>query len=97
MAKVILSLLVLADIFGLIMLAKCDVTNRQRTKIRDAIHEYHYELIRKRRFGSYKVDYNDMETYNQTLFRLWDWGPTRILPPEKYEIIKQYIEDSHAE
>lgn len=38
------------------------------------------------------VDYSEMEDYDSTLFRFWDWGYTRILPKEKYEIIKPYVE-----
>lgn len=38
------------------------------------------------------VDYDDMENYVVTLWRLWDWGYTRILPKDKFEIIKPYIE-----
>jgi hypothetical protein len=41
---------------------------------------------------SYLVDYNDEESYEKTLFRLWDWGYTRILPKDKFEIIKPYID-----
>lgn len=37
------------------------------------------------------VNYDDMESYTKTLWRLWDWGCKRILPKEKYEIIKDYI------
>lgn len=37
------------------------------------------------------IDYKDMECYAKTLFRLWDWGYTRILPKEKFEMIKRYI------
>lgn len=38
------------------------------------------------------VYYEDMESYARTVLRLWDWGHTRILPPEKYEIIKPYLQ-----
>lgn len=38
-----------------------------------------------------EVDFEDMEDYNDTLLRLWDWGYTRILPKDKFEIIKPYI------
>ena len=32
------------------------------------------------------------ESYTETLFRLWDWGYTRILPEKEYEIIKPYLQ-----
>ena len=37
------------------------------------------------------VDYSDMEPYGQTMNRLWDWGYTRILPPEQYKLIEPYL------
>ena len=37
------------------------------------------------------VKYNDAENYIKTVFRFWDWGYTRILPKDKFEIIKPYI------
>lgn len=37
------------------------------------------------------VSYNDMKSYESTLFRFWDWGYKHMLPKEKYEIIKPYI------
>ena len=37
------------------------------------------------------VHYDDMEGHVKTLFRLWDWSYKRILPKEKFEIIKPYI------
>jgi hypothetical protein len=33
-----------------------------------------------------------MESYNKTLYRLWDWGYKRIVPKEIYDRIKDYIE-----
>lgn len=37
------------------------------------------------------VWYDDMESYNLTMLKFWDWGYKHILPPEKYEIIKPFI------
>ena len=34
---------------------------------------------------------HDMEEYDQTFKRWWDWGYTRILPPAKYELVKPHI------
>lgn len=58
-----------------------------------AIYKYHMEMIRQGNGkGKYLVEYDDMENYDRTLFRFWDWGYKHILPPEKFEIIKPYIE-----
>jgi hypothetical protein len=57
----------------------------------DAIHMYHRDMIIQGEFVNFKVDYDDMESYDETLFRLFDFGYENILPKEKYEIIRPYI------
>lgn len=37
------------------------------------------------------VDFDDMRDYNKAFYRVWDWGYTKILSKEKFEIIKPYI------
>ena len=49
------------------------------------MYEWQFDLDDK------NVSYDDMESDNKTLLRLWDWGYTRILPPEKFELIKPFI------
>ena len=34
----------------------------------------------------YAVGFNDMRDYDKVFNRIWDWGYTRILPKEKFEI-----------
>ena len=34
-----------------------------------------------------------IEDYDDTVNRFWDWGYTRILPPEQFELIKPYIKE----
>ena len=41
--------------------------------------------------GGTEVTYKDMEDYIETVFRFWDWGYTRILPPDKFEKIQPYL------
>lgn len=58
-----------------------------------AIFWYHMsaESILEREQREKLVCYNDLESYDATLFRFWDWGYKRILPKEKYRIIEPYI------
>lgn len=58
-------------------------------KINEAIYFYKIDCIKNG--VSSIVDYGDQEDYDKTLWRLWDWGYTRILPKDKFEIIKPYI------
>jgi hypothetical protein len=83
--------MVAALLFMFFILVKNENTCKQRKKINKAI--YHYRIFCAREKITAEVDYVDNENYDKTLFRLWDWGCTRILPKEKYEIIKPYIKE----
>lgn len=72
-------------------LFKNENTYRNRTIISDAIADYSMHKIDRCQWNSIEVDFDDMESYEATFVRWWDWGYTRILPPEKFEIIKPYI------
>ena len=71
---------------------KNTVTCKMHLKLNDAVFAYHMGCIFNGDYQGLKaVDYEDMEPYETTLFRLWDWGYTRILPADKFEIIKPFI------
>lgn len=78
-------LLLLIFIVFPLMIAKINVAHRQRIRIINAIYSYQLETV------FYDVSYRDMEPFDKTCKRFWDWGYTRILPKEKFEIIKPYI------
>ena len=84
--------LIIIAIFGLavILAIKNYVTYKNRVKIIYAIRDY---LLRDDNYDidAVEVSFNDMEEYNRTFLRLWDWGYKHILPKEKYEVIKRYI------
>jgi hypothetical protein len=103
---VLMGLCLLGMAFCVYMLHKNNNTFTNRFIIASAIDDYHTEIIDKLRkdiktygsFANYKidsylVDYDDMESYEKTMWRLWDWGYTRILPKDKFEIIKKYIKE----
>lgn len=72
---------------------KNENTFKNRAKIIEAIYYFEVDMTQKGDYESLrKVDCLDMEDYNDTLNRFWDWGYTRILPKDKYEIIKPYIQ-----
>lgn len=81
-------LLVCTAVMGL----KNDATFFARTKITDAIFKYHMHCIVSNNYeGARLVTFEDMESYDDTMRRIWDWGYKRILPPEKFELIKPFI------
>ena len=73
----------------IVMLIKNEVIYRQRKKILKAIKEYENMCYKHGEISN--VDCENIENYDSTLFRIWDWGYTRILPKDKFEIIKPYI------
>lgn len=80
---------ILLLIFAILAWAKNENAYRNRMKILDAVHDYGSECIWMHK--PILADFDDMEPFERTLLRFWDWGYTRILPTEKFEIIKPYI------
>lgn len=73
----------------MIFIVKDFNTLAQRNKIRNAIREYRIRCFIND--SELKVMFEDLEPYDKTLFRIWDWRCSRILPIDKYELIKDYI------
>ena len=91
-----LALSILGLIFAVIMIVKNAFTCRNHHTICDAIFGYRMDVCEHHDYSTgdtppYEVSWDDMEHYDKTLFRLWDWGYTRILPADKFEIVKPYI------
>lgn len=75
-----------------ILMVKNSVTFSMHNKITDAIFRYKIWHIDHGDMEAHSlVDFWDVESYEATLFRIWDWGYKRILPPEKFELIKPFI------
>lgn len=82
-------LFICAEVFFILLMFKNGNTVTNKIKINNAILKYHTDCILHNLEPM--VDYEDAESYEATLFRIWDWGYKRILPKEKYEIIESYI------
>ena len=72
-------------------------TYKQQIKIDKAIYRYNLDLIDHGIPMEQWMDYNDMESYGKTFMRFWDWGCKRILPPEKFEVIRPYINEKETD
>lgn len=66
-----------------------NITYNNHLKILNAIYLYNISSIGEK--NKVSVTYEDMEPYDTTYNRIWDLGCTRILPPEKFEVIKPFI------
>ena len=64
----------------------------------NAVYEYNVEQINSGNLDNQQVYVVDIDfdsqakSYDNTLWRFWDWGYKNILPKEAYEKIKHYIE-----
>ena len=72
---------------------RAEVTYRNQRIIGDAVYRYSMDMIDKDMFIQREVFFDDIESFERTMFRLWDFGYTRILPPDKFEIIRPYIKE----
>lgn len=71
--------------YNVYMYVKNNNTSNKRELIIDAIYLYNLEHYDNR------ISYDYMEDYETTLYRLWDWGCTNIVPKHIYVKIKPYI------
>lgn len=86
---IILTMCATVIVCCLAILAKNDFTFNNHMAIIDAICDYQIDCVING--TDEQVDYADVEDYDVTLLRLWDWGYTRILPKDKFDLIKPYI------
>lgn len=77
--------------YYLYMIIKIENTSKKRIIIAEAIYKYQAERIEKRL--PILVNFEDMEDYDKTLHRFWDWGYTRILSKYNFQLIKPYIKE----
>jgi hypothetical protein len=89
---VLLSVSFLLIAVGIIGLVKNDVTYKKRRIIIEAIGRYHMDKIDN--YEPFDHLWGYMEDYDKTFSRWFDWGYKRILPPDKFELVKPYIEDT---
>lgn len=80
---------IIAIIICFTIIIKNFVSHYHRSKIYDAILEYRMTCYINRIEPI--VSYADVEDYDTTWLRLWDWSNKRILPKEKFEAIAPYI------
>ena len=89
MKEIVVDILVIMLLLCIIGLIKNEVTYHHHMRILKAIEEYEKMCFDYEKMNDINCD--DMENYVLTLLRIWDWGYTKILPKDKFEIIKPYI------
>lgn len=90
LSYILLVVSMLCMIFGVCLLFKTHNTYNKRSIILDAILAYQLSLPRVP-YDSTEVKFEDMESFDDTFYRLFDWGYKHILPPDKFKIIEPFI------
>lgn len=75
---------------AVLFLVKNVVTLHQFTKINNAIFCYNTNLSTSS-YWQNRIDYGCTKPYVVVLLKFWDWGYKHILPKDKYELVKNYI------
>ena len=78
-------------LFAILAKIKVEVTYKNYCKIIQAIRAYHINCVITHRKPV--VSSKDMMDYEQYAKRIFDWGCKNILPKDKFEIIKPFMED----
>lgn len=90
--KVWFVILLITLIFCLYLMVRLPVVSQYHDVIIEAIYQYRIHCIEEHKISELdNVKHSDMEDISKTLFRFWDWDYTRILPKDKFEMIKPYI------
>lgn len=80
----------MAIFLSIMFMLKVDNAYYQRRKVMYAIHGYNLRMIDNNTREN-SIRFECMESFNSTLYRLWDWGCKRIVPNNIYEKIKPYM------
>lgn len=92
MERFIVALAITGIIFVIFMLIKNEITCKNHLIIVDAAFDYAQDI---KNFGEFLRITSNLESYEATLHRLWDFGCENILPKADYELIKPYIKEKH--
>lgn len=98
--------------FCTVAIIKNNVTFHWHNKILQAIFRYQRDVLDKAYFEAterfkngdftevevhFEVEIADMEDYNATFKRWYDWGYKHIIPKDKFEIIKPYMKQEREQ
>lgn len=81
-------LILLLMLLVLIFIKNINTFNK-RADIIKAIGKYRTNTLKQNQYAV--VDYSDMESYEHTLFNIFEWGYEGILSKEKYLLVKPYM------
>lgn len=90
--RLLMAAVIVFWIFLIFLLFRTNVVYKNHMIINDAIFNYQMNKLHSTEDILHPdINYEDMESFEATLFRLWDFGYKNILPPEKFEKIEPFI------
>ena len=100
-AIIVASIAIFMGVGSIVWDAKNNNALKNRMKIHFAINNMALEAMQAGDTDAYNEImvnlYDNMEPYDKTFWRFWDWGYKSILPPEKFKLVEPYIDkDSKA-
>lgn len=98
-AIIVASIAIFMGVGSIVLDAKNNNALKNRMKIHFAINKMTLEAMRAGDTDAYNEImvnlYDNMEPYDKTFRRFWDWGYKRILPPEKFKLVEPYITEDN--
>lgn len=86
-------LVVTAFAIATLILARTFTVGANHFYISNAILAYKLDCIHSRHTIDYTIHFDDMESFETTWWRMWDWSNKRILDYAQYLKIRPYIGD----
>lgn len=85
--------LIICLLFLVFLIIRTEATAQNRSKVVDNIYNYQTWCVETGNFDKlFDVDFSDMESYTETLYRITDWGHDHILPEDKQHILNTYVD-----
>jgi hypothetical protein len=76
----------------LIVILRCVICGMYMfNKVVDAICDLHIDMIRHDEYYNYPVTYDDIRPLVVTIFMIWNWGYTSVIPKDKLRILRPYM------
>ncbi|WP_395546816.1 MULTISPECIES: hypothetical protein [unclassified Lacrimispora] len=88
----LLGVLLIMLLICIYLLFKNENTWKKHNMVLEAIYKYNMNIISNEELYEEKlIDFDCIESYDKTFYRLYDWGLKRIVHKDVYEKIKNYL------
>lgn len=79
-------------VYCVMMIIKNNVNYKNHNKILNAIDNYNFDMIKQGKPENVIHCGDEIKNYDKILNNIFDWGYKNILPKDKFEKIRNYIE-----